>query len=61
MLQAIRKEEARMREVDLMMQVDERKRPYNITYDYKAPDEEEIEAYQRKRMRDEDPMAHFMK
>ncbi|KAK2143442.1 hypothetical protein LSH36_840g02021 [Paralvinella palmiformis] len=60
-IEAIRKEEARMREVDLMMQVDERKRPYNITYDYKAPDEEEIEAYQRKRMRDEDPMAHFMK
>ena len=38
---------------------DERKRGYNTNYDEKAPTEAEIEAYYRKRPREEDPMAHF--
>uniref|UniRef100_A0A1I8MTI7 Pre-mRNA-splicing factor SLU7 n=1 Tax=Musca domestica TaxID=7370 RepID=A0A1I8MTI7_MUSDO len=40
---------------------DERKRPYNSMYDVKAPTEEEIEDWQRKRRREEDPMLQFMK
>jgi len=42
--------------------MDERKRPYNSmagTMDCKEPTEEEIEAYNLKRKRDEDPMAAF--
>ncbi|XP_073824833.1 pre-mRNA-splicing factor Slu7 [Musca autumnalis] len=39
---------------------DERKRPYNSMYDVKAPTEEEIEEWQRKRKRDEDPMLQFL-
>ena len=42
------------------MKVDERKRPYNVMYDLKAPSEEMMEAYRRKRQREEDPMAQFL-
>ena len=38
---------------------DDRKRGYNSIYDNKAPTEAEMEAYYRKRSRDEDPMKHF--
>ena len=39
---------------------DDRKRPYNSMYDIKAPTEDEIEEWKRKRTRDEDPMLQFM-
>jgi pre-mRNA-processing factor SLU7 len=59
--QAMRKEDKRLKEVDKLMSMDERKRPYNVRYDEKALTEEQIEAFQRKRMRDEDPMAAYFK
>lgn len=40
--------------------VDDRKRPYNSMYDVKVPTEEDIEEWQRKRTREEDPMLQFM-
>ena len=39
---------------------DERKRGYNSNYETKAPTEAELEAYQRLRQREEDPMAKFL-
>lgn len=59
-MQAMLREEKRLREVEKQMQMDERKRPYNVMYDGKGPSEEDIEAFKRKRMRDEDPMAKWM-
>ena len=38
---------------------DDRKRGYNSIYENKAPTEAEMEAYYRKRQRDEDPMKNF--
>ncbi|XP_061394620.1 pre-mRNA-splicing factor Slu7 [Musca vetustissima] len=58
-----RKEESKSHEVfrkDKTEMDDDRKRPYNSMYDVKAPTEEEIEEWQRKRRRDEDPMLQFM-
>lgn len=43
-----------------MMQLDDRKRPYNSMYETKAPTEEELEQYMIKRKRDEDPMLQFL-
>ena len=40
--------------------LDDRKRPYNSMYDVKAPTEDEIEEWKRKRTREEDPMLQFM-
>uniref|UniRef100_A0A1B0GEA1 Pre-mRNA-splicing factor SLU7 n=1 Tax=Glossina morsitans morsitans TaxID=37546 RepID=A0A1B0GEA1_GLOMM len=40
--------------------MDDRKRPYNSMYDIKAPSEREIEEWQRKRTRAEDPMLQFI-
>lgn len=57
---AIYKEEKRLKEVEELMKIDEKKRPYNVTYDGKGPTEEDIEAFQRKRIRAEDPMANWM-
>jgi len=57
---ALEKEEARLREYEEMKNIDERKRKYNSMYDAKAPTEEEIEAYNIKRSRAEDPMAQFL-
>lgn len=56
---AMKKEDLRLKEVEQMLAMDERKRPYNVRYEDKPLTEEEIEAYQRKRFRDEDPMANF--
>jgi len=56
----MKKEESRLKEVEAMMSIDERNRPYNVRYEDKPLTEEEIEAYQRKRLRDEDPMAQFV-
>ena len=38
---------------------DDRKRGYNSIYENKAPTEAEMEAYYRKRVREDDPMANF--
>ena len=55
----MQKEEQRVREVDKMLALDERKRKYNSMYTDVAPTEEEMEAYRRKQKRFEDPMANF--
>lgn len=57
---ALEKEEERLKEVDRIMKMDERKRPYNSMYDVAKPTDEEIEAYHMKKRRDEDPMAKFV-
>ena len=56
----MRKEDERRKEVDRIMKMDERKRPYNITYDFKAPTDEEMEAFRRRQVHPDDPMAQFM-
>ncbi|XP_077266881.1 pre-mRNA-splicing factor Slu7 [Temnothorax americanus] len=58
--EALRKEEENAKRADRMLRIDERKRPYNSMYETKDVSAEEIEAYQMKRKRDEDPMAHFL-
>ncbi|XP_034487283.1 pre-mRNA-splicing factor Slu7 [Drosophila innubila] len=40
--------------------LDDRKRPYNSMYDVKAPTEDEIEEWKKKRTRTEDPMLQFI-
>jgi pre-mRNA-processing factor SLU7 len=57
---ALRKEEESANQMDRLLKMDERKRPYNSMYEAKEPTAEEIEAYQMKRKHDEDPMAHFL-
>ncbi|CAO2643040.1 Pre-mRNA-splicing factor SLU7 [Lemmus lemmus] len=47
-------------EVKEIMQIDERKRPYNSVYETREPTEEETEAYRMKRHRPDDPMASFL-
>jgi pre-mRNA-processing factor SLU7 len=59
LLEALQSEEKRLRHVDRLMSLDERKRPYNSMVESKAPNEEELEAYYMKRKREEDPMAYF--
>lgn len=56
----MKKEDARVREVNKLLAMDERKRPYNSMYDVTEPTEEEIEAFRRKQMRHDDPMAAFL-
>jgi pre-mRNA-processing factor SLU7 len=56
---ALKEEEHRQANAEKMM--DDRNRPYNSRYDVKAPTEAETEAYQIKRLREEDPMLQFMK
>lgn len=58
--QALRKEEENEKEAERLMQLDERKRPYNSMYEVKRPTVDEIEAFQMKRKRDDDPMAEFL-
>lgn len=57
---ALEEEEKHVKKVDRLMEVDERKRPYNSMFEVKQPTEEEVEAYLMKRRREEDPMAAFM-
>lgn len=57
---ALEKEDERLKEVDRIMNMDERKRPYNSMYDVSKPTEEEIEAYHMKKRKDDDPMANFV-
>uniref|UniRef100_A0A8C5UCH2 Pre-mRNA-splicing factor SLU7 n=1 Tax=Malurus cyaneus samueli TaxID=2593467 RepID=A0A8C5UCH2_9PASS len=57
---ALNAEEARLLHVKEIMQLDERKRPYNSQYEAREPTEEEMEAYRMKRQRPDDPMASFL-
>lgn len=57
---ALEKEDERLKEVDRVMNMDERKRPYNSMYDVAKPTDEEIEAYHMKKRRNDDPMANFV-
>jgi len=59
-LQALAAEDERLRQVEALMSVDERQRSYNVRYDDKALTDEQIDAYQRRRLRDDDPMAHLL-
>ncbi|EFN89099.1 pre-mRNA-splicing factor Slu7 [Harpegnathos saltator] len=58
--EALRKEEENAKEADKLLKMDEKKRPYNSMYEAKEPTSEEIEAYQMKRKRHEDPMTNFL-
>lgn len=57
---ALEKEEERLKEVDRVMNMDERKRPYNSMYEVSKPTDEEIEAYHMKKRREDDPMSNFV-
>ncbi|XP_030594966.1 pre-mRNA-splicing factor SLU7 [Archocentrus centrarchus] len=57
---ALEAEDKRVKQVEVLMQLDERKRPYNSLYEVKAPTEEEMEAFRMKRSRPDDPMASFL-
>ncbi|XP_029439458.1 pre-mRNA-splicing factor SLU7 [Rhinatrema bivittatum] len=57
---ALNAEEVRLRHVQEMLQLDERKRAYNSMYETREPTEEEMEAYRMKRQRPDDPMASFL-
>lgn len=57
--EALEREDKRLKEVSSIMALEERKRPYNVMYDGKGPTPEDIEVFQRKRMRDDDPMARL--
>ncbi|XP_012257725.2 pre-mRNA-splicing factor Slu7 [Athalia rosae] len=58
--EALKKEVENQKEADRLLKLDERKRPYNSMFEVKEPTTEEIEAFQMKRKREEDPMAHFL-
>ncbi|TWW55009.1 Pre-mRNA-splicing factor SLU7 [Takifugu flavidus] len=57
---ALEAEDKRVKQVDALLQLDERKRPYNSLGQVKAPSEEEMEAFRMKRCRPDDPMASFL-
>ncbi|CAD1478703.1 unnamed protein product [Heterotrigona itama] len=57
---ALQKEEERQKEAEKLLQMSERKRPYNSMYEVKEPTMDEIEAFQMKRQREDDPMAEFL-
>ncbi|CAJ0936738.1 unnamed protein product [Ranitomeya imitator] len=57
---ALNAEEARLKHVKELLQIDERKRAYNSIYETREPTEEEMEAYRMKRQRPDDPMASFL-
>uniref|UniRef100_A0A673BGL4 Pre-mRNA-splicing factor SLU7 n=1 Tax=Sphaeramia orbicularis TaxID=375764 RepID=A0A673BGL4_9TELE len=57
---ALEAEDKRVKQVEAMMQLDERKRPYHSLQEVKAPTEEEMEAFRMKRSRPDDPMASFL-
>ncbi|KAG7465131.1 hypothetical protein MATL_G00172990 [Megalops atlanticus] len=57
---ALSAEEQRLKQVAELMQMDERKRPYNSLQEVKEPTEEEMEAFRMKRSRPDDPMASFL-
>ncbi|XP_076148679.1 pre-mRNA-splicing factor SLU7 isoform X2 [Alosa pseudoharengus] len=57
---ALLAEDQRQKEVEEIMLLDERKRPYNSLKEVREPTEEEMEAFQMKRPRSDDPMASFL-
>lgn len=57
---ALEAEDKRVKHIDAIMLVDERKRPYSSLQEVKAPTEEEMEAFRMKRLREDDPMASFL-
>jgi pre-mRNA-processing factor SLU7 len=57
---ALAKEDLHQKEAELILAMDERKRPYNSMFEIKKPTDEEMEAYYMKKRREEDPMAQFM-
>ncbi|XP_017547487.1 pre-mRNA-splicing factor SLU7 [Pygocentrus nattereri] len=57
---ALTAEDQRLKQVAEMMQIDERKRPYNSLKEVREPTEEEMEAFRMKRSRPDDPMASFL-
>lgn len=58
--QALEAEDKRVKQVEALLQLDERKRPYISLGQVKAPTEEEMEAFRMKRCRPDDPMASFL-
>lgn len=58
---ALSAEEQRLKQLAVIMQLDERKRPYNSLKEVREPTEEEMEAFHMKRYRPDDPMAPFLK
>lgn len=54
------KDKEKTKEKDIPEELDDRKRAYNSMYDVKAPTEDEIEEWKKKRPRAEDPMLQFM-
>ncbi|KAF5301514.1 hypothetical protein FQR65_LT08817 [Abscondita terminalis] len=58
--EALKAEEQSQKQADHLLEIDERKRPYNSMYDVKKPTDDEMEAYFIKRRRDEDPMNQFI-
>ncbi|KPU80548.1 uncharacterized protein Dana_GF26922 [Drosophila ananassae] len=54
------KERSKEKKKIISEELDDRKRPYNSMYDVKAPTEDEIEEWKKKRPRAEDPMLQFM-
>ncbi|KAG8004102.1 Pre-mRNA-splicing factor SLU7 [Nibea albiflora] len=60
LLEALEAEDKRVKHIEQIMQIDERKRPYNSLLEVKAPTEEEMEAFRMKRCRPDDPMASFL-
>ncbi|XP_066505388.1 pre-mRNA-splicing factor SLU7 [Hoplias malabaricus] len=57
---ALTAEDQRLKQVAEIMQIDERKRPYNSLKEVREPTEEEMEAFRMKRSRPDDPMASFL-
>ncbi|XP_037707321.1 pre-mRNA-splicing factor Slu7 [Drosophila subpulchrella] len=53
-------EEEKSKKKGVPEELDDRKRAYNSMYDVKAPTEDEIEEWKKKRPREEDPMLQFM-
>lgn len=57
---ALEAEEESQADAERLLQLDERKRPYNSMFEVKKPTDDEMEAYFLKRRREEDPMNEFM-
>ncbi|KAK5650426.1 hypothetical protein RI129_001455 [Pyrocoelia pectoralis] len=60
LVDAIKAEEESQADADRLLQLDERKRPYNSMFEVKKPTDDEMEAYFLKRRREEDPMNQFI-
>lgn len=56
----MKKESERVKNVDRLMKMDERKRPYNSMAQVSEPTEEEMEVYFKKKRNPDDPMANFL-